>query len=520
MTNKTVRTRLAPSPTGFLHIGTLRTALYCYLHAKKHNGQFILRIEDTDQKREVEGAVENLIHSLQSYNLNFDEGPDKGGPHAPYTQSQRLDVYNEVIQKLIEEKKAYRCFCTPEELDQMREEQKLLKKPPMYNRKCRHLSNEEIQSKMDSNTSFVVRQAIPLNETVEFMDVVKGRMKFDTNTLDDHVLMKADGFPTYHLAGIVDDWKMEITHIMRGDEWLPSTPKHILLFQSLGADVPTYVHLPLILNNDGTKLSKRKNDVSASSYIEKGYDIDAIINFIALLGWNPGDNREIFSLEELTKEFSLERLQKSGAIFDLDKLNWFNWQWRRRKYLEQITEIAKQIQPDVKINEPKKGHLNFDFSTPELNHSFLIKKGEILNNYLQKDFNTEHDFLILAVLEDKILKDGDESVQEIEYFTETPSNYNSDLFQHQKMKIDKEAARKALETVVNNLKESFTSPTDIKQNFVDLIKANNYKNGQILWPTRVALTNKEFSPGVFDIAYVIGYEETLKRLKKSIEALS
>lgn len=522
MTNQTVRTRLAPSPTGFLHIGTLRTALYCYLLAKKHQGQFILRIEDTDQKREVEGAVENLINSLQSYKLHFDEGPQIKGPHAPYTQSQRLDIYNKVTEDLIKNKHAYRCFCTPDELNKMREEQKLLKKPPMYDRRCRHLSDQEIQKNLDENKTFVVRQAIPLNQTVEFQDAVKGRMKFDTNTLDDHVLMKADGFPTYHLAGIVDDWKMEITHIMRGDEWLPSTPKHILLFQALGAKVPTYVHLALILNTDGTKLSKRKNDVSASSYIEKGYDIDAIINFIAMLGWNPGDNQEIFSLEELIQEFSLERLQKSGAIFDVDKLNWFNWQWRRRKYLSSISQIAKDLDPEVKITEPKKGHLNFTFESNDNNHNFMIQKGYILNEYLPENTHAKNDTqaLIHSILEDKILKDSELALQNSSFFTKTPSKYNTDLFLHEKMKIDNQLAIHALETCSQKLtSEHFQSPTTIKQAFVEIINELGFKNGQVLWPARVALTNEQYSPGVFDIAYVIGFQETISRLKNSANEL-
>jgi glutamyl-tRNA synthetase len=522
MTNQTVRTRLAPSPTGFLHIGTLRTALYCYLLAKKHQGQFILRIEDTDQKREVEGAVENLINSLQSYKLNFDEGPQVAGPHAPYTQSQRLDIYNQVTNDLLKNKHAYRCFCTSEDLEKMREEQKLLKKPPMYDRRCRHLSEEEIQKNLDDNKSFVVRQAIPLNQTVEFKDAVKGRMKFDTNTLDDHVLMKADGFPTYHLAGIVDDWKMGITHIMRGDEWLPSTPKHVLLFQALGADIPTYVHLSLILNKDGTKLSKRKNDVSASSYLEKGYDVDAIINFIALLGWNPGDNREIFSLEELIQEFSLERLQKSGAIFDTDKLNWFNWQWRRRKYLKSITEIAQEMDSSVEIKEPKKGHLNFIFQSPQNNHQFMIQKGYILNNYLPAENHAQNDTqaLVHSVLEDKILKEGDAALSNSSFFNQTPTNYNTSLFLHEKMKIDSQVAIQALEACLQNLEEKdFTTPQSIKESFIKIIKDLGFKNGQVLWPTRVALTNEQFSPGVFDIAYVIGFTETINRFKNSIQQL-
>ena len=527
MTNKTVRTRLAPSPTGFLHIGTLRTALYCYLLAKKHNGQFLLRIEDTDQKREVEGAVENLIQSLQSYNLNFDEGPEIGGPHEPYIQSQRLEIYNQVVDKLISEKKAYRCFCTPEELTQMREEQKLLKKAPMYDRRCRHLSDEEIQKNLDAGKPFVVRQAIRLNETIEFQDLVRGRMKFDSNTLDDHVLMKADGFPTYHLAGIVDDWKMNVTHIMRGEEWLPSTPKHIQLFQDLGADIPTYVHMPLILNQDGNKLSKRQNDVSANSYLEKGYDVDAIINFIAFLGWNPGDNREIFSLEELVQEFSLERLQKSGSIFDIDKLNWYNWQWRRKKFLASLSEVAKEIDPNVEITEPKKGHLNFEFKDIKNFEQFLQQKGQLLQTFLTNkpnlNTNTETLNLILATLEEKILKEPKTALQNIEFFLETPevNSYNSEMILHEKMKITKDIAIQGLQASIDNLTpKDFQSPEQLKQKFIQIIKDENLKTGQVLWPARVALTNQETSPGVFEIAFVLGIDETIQRFKNTIQALS
>lgn len=522
MNNKIVRTRLAPSPTGYLHIGTLRTALYCYLLAKQNNGQFILRIEDTDQKREVEGAVHNLIDSLNSYKLTFDEGPEIEGPHSPYIQSQRLDLYNQVIDQLISEKKAYRCFCTSDELDQMREEQKLLKKPPMYDRRCRYLSDEEIQENLDQNKPFVIRQAIPLNQIVEFKDVIKGHMKFDTNTLDDHVLMKTDGFPTYHLAGIVDDWKMEITHIMRGDEWLPSTPKHILLFEALGTKAPTYVHLSLILNQDGTKLSKRKNDVSASSYIEKGYDIDAILNFIALLGWNPGDNREIFSLEELVQEFSLERLQKSGAIFDIEKLNWFNWQWRRRKYLEKLTEAAKQIEAEVEITEPKKGHLNFSFTTTENTENFQKTKGQLLNKLIKTPLEeTELNLLVLSILEEKILKESDQALENIDYFFNTPQNYNKNLFLHEKMGVNQENIEATFTKVIQDLKaEDFNSIESLRQKFIQIIQDLNLKNGQVLWPSRIALSNEEFSPGVFEIAYVIGFEETINRFKQSLQLFS
>ncbi|HLG25336.1 MAG TPA: glutamate--tRNA ligase, partial [Candidatus Gracilibacteria bacterium] len=296
-----VRTRFAPSPTGYLHVGGLRTALYSYLYARQNKGRFLLRIEDTDQKRYVEGAVESLINTLTTVGISFDEGPGVGGDHGPYIQSERTEMYREHAQKLIELKAAYPCFCTAERLVQMRERQTAAKKAPMYDRTCLNLSASEIEEKKKAGTPFVIRQKIPHGRKVQFKDHVRGVVSFETSTVDDQVLMKSDNFPTYHLANVVDDHFMQITHVIRGEEWLPSTPKHLLLYEAFGWTPPEYAHLPLLLNKDKSKLSKRQGDVSVESYLEKGYSKEALINFVALLGWHPGAGieKEIFSMEEL-----------------------------------------------------------------------------------------------------------------------------------------------------------------------------------------------------------------------------
>ena len=305
-----IRTRFAPSPTGFLHVGGLRTALYCYLFAKKNNGKFILRIEDTDQSRKVDGAMENLIDTLKWAGINFDEGPTVGGDFGPYIQSERLNIYHEHAQKLVDEDKAYFCFCSPERLDEVRKKQIELKIPPQYDRLCRELPKEIIEQKKSNGEKFVVRMKVPLIGETTFVDLIRGNVTIANKVLDDQVLLKSDGFPTYHLAVVVDDHFMKISHVIRGEEWLPSTPKHILLYKYFGWELPHFAHLPLLLNPDKSKLSKRQGDVAVEDYKAKGYLKEAIVNFISLLGWNPGDNREIFSLEELKMNFHLNELEK------------------------------------------------------------------------------------------------------------------------------------------------------------------------------------------------------------------
>ena len=336
-----IRVRFAPSPTGYLHIGGLRTALYNYLFARHTGGTFILRIEDTDRTRIVPDAVENLIHTLQKLDITFDEGPIIGGNYGPYIQSERLDLYKKEAQKLLDAGFAYRCFCTPETLAQMRAEQQAKGEFVKYDRRCLNLTPAEIEAKLAKGEPYVLRLKMPETRTFRFNDIIRGEVEMDSAQSDDQVLIKSDGYPTYHLASVVDDHYMDISYVIRGEEWLSSMPKHLWLYECFGWTPPQWVHLPLILNPDRTKLSKRMNDVAVEDYLERGYLKEAIINFVALLGWHSADNREIFSLEELCQEFTLERVNKSGAIFDLNKLNWMNGWYLRNLPLDTIVERSK-----------------------------------------------------------------------------------------------------------------------------------------------------------------------------------
>ncbi len=342
MNKMTPRVRFAPSPTGYLHIGGLRTALYNYLFAKNQNGKLILRIEDTDRKRFVEGAVENLIDTLNWAGISFDEGPEMSGEYTPYLQSERLHIYKELVEKLVLEQKAYYCFCTPERLEQLRTEQQKLKLPQAkYDKRCLHLTKSEITDKLNSNLPYVIRLNIQPDKKVIFNDVIRETVEFDTNNIDDQVLLKSDGYPTYHLANVVDDHLMGITHVIRGEEWLSSTPKHVILYNYFGWEIPIFAHLPLLLNPDKSKLSKRQGDVAVEDYREKGYLKEALINFVALLGWNYGDDKEFYEMNELIEKFSLGRVHKAGAIFNLEKLNWLNYEHLRKKPDSEVLEMLK-----------------------------------------------------------------------------------------------------------------------------------------------------------------------------------
>src|SRR3990167_8971539 len=347
-----MRTRFAPSPTGFLHVGGLRTALYSSLMAKKEtDGVFLLRIEDTDQERSVPGAIENIIQSLAWAGIQADEGVmlRKGeaaqiGRKGPYIQSERLDLYKKYAAELLASGSAYPCFCTSERLEQMREEQMKDKRAPMYDRLCMSLPKEEVDRRLNAGEPHVLRMKIPRNQIIEFQDEIRGKVSFQGSVVDDQVLMKSDGFPTYHLAHVVDDHLMDIDLVIRGEEWLSSLPKHLLLFQYLGWKEPRYAHVPLLLNKDKTKLSKRQGSVAVEEYIAKGYLPEALINFLSMLGWNPGTTQELFSLPELIDAFEIDRIQKSGAIFDIEKLDWIQGQWIRRLAPE---EFAARIKPLV-----------------------------------------------------------------------------------------------------------------------------------------------------------------------------
>ncbi|MEJ2635846.1 MAG: glutamate--tRNA ligase [Calditrichia bacterium] len=356
-----IRVRFAPSPTGYLHVGGLRTALYNYLFARHHDGKLVLRIEDTDRTRYVPGAVENLIGTMKNMGLAYDEGPDMDGSFGPYMQSQRLKLYREHTQKLLDSGHAYYCFCTAERLEEMRRRQEAAKLPVKYDGTCRRLSAKEVKEKLESGIPHVVRLKMPETGETVFNDLIRGEVTFQNELVDDQVLMKSDGYPTYHLANVIDDHHMRITHVIRGEEWLPSVPKHIMLYKAFGWEVPNLAHLPLLLNPDRSKLSKRQGDVAVEDFLEKGYLAAALINFIALLGWNPGTEQEIFSLEELIREFSLERVNKAGAVFDLQKLNWMNGH-----YIRQLTEEER-----IAFLRPFLEKAGYDVSNPEKNQKII-----------------------------------------------------------------------------------------------------------------------------------------------------
>ena len=339
----TTRVRFAPSPTGFLHVGGLRTALYNFLYARKNSGVFVLRIEDTDRSRAVEGAAKNLLEVLQWAGLVPDEGPNRPGSYGPYVQSERLHLYRDSIEKLLASGSAYRCFCSPERLDEMRKAQEKQKLPFIkYDRRCLALSREEIEGNLRRGLPHVVRMRVPEGEPVGFRDMIHGDLSFAAEQIDDQVLMKSDGYPTYHFANVVDDHTMEISHVIRGEEWLPSTPKHVLLYRFFGWEPPVFAHLPLLLNPDRSKLSKRQGDVAVEDFRAKGYLSEALINFVALLGWNPGTTQELFSLEELVGLFSLEQVNRSGAIFNLEKLTWLNFQHLRKRPESDVLAMLKE----------------------------------------------------------------------------------------------------------------------------------------------------------------------------------
>jgi glutamyl-tRNA synthetase len=472
MLDLSMRTRFAPSPTGSLHVGGLRTALFSYLIAKQAGGSFYLRIEDTDRERHVEGAAEHLQEMLKWAGLTIDDGP--------YFQSERLEIYREHAEKLLEEGKAYRCFCTRERLDAMRSEQSKRKQAPMYDRTCVNIPREESEKR--KNEPHVVRFLVPRGENVTCSDHIRGTVKFATNTIDDQVLLKSDGYPTYHLAHVVDDHLMETTLVIRGEEWLPSLPKHLLLLKAFGWESPEYAHVPLLLAQGGGKLSKRHGDVSVETFIEKGYLREAIINFIALLGWNPGTEEEIFSMGQLIELFSLKRVQKGGAIFDAGKLDWLQGQWMRKYSLE---EFAEKIRPIV-------------------SKKFSVAKDD-------KEFTKK------ATLIQERITFFSEAPEMMSYFYVEPK-VSKELLANKKQKVEMRDLPNIFEVLSSTLEEVDTwNEVTLKETLFAAAEKNDLKRGQLLWPLRAALTGLPFSPGAFEVAAALGKETSLFRLRKAKE---
>lgn len=480
-----IRTRFAPSPTGYMHLGNLRTALYTYLFAKRSGGRFILRVEDTDQEREVEGAVELIYKSLRQAGLLYDEGPDVGGTFGPYIQSQRKDLYLPYAMRLVENGTAYPCFCSKEELAERRE--KAEKETPgqwKYDKHCLKIPKAEALRRMQSGESFVIRQNVPLSGVASFEDALYGHVEAPCDTLDDNVLIKADGLPTYNFANVVDDHLMGITHVMRGTEYLSSTPKYNLLYEAFGWKPPTYVHLSPVMKDAGRKLSKRHGDPSFEDLLAQGYVKDAIINFLALLGWSPGDEREFFTLAELIETFDLKGLSKAPAIFNTEKLVWFNHEYISRMPVEDYLEMA------IPWFEKVLGGKDFDYP-------------------------------FLATLMHTRTEVFDRVPDMVRFLGELPE-YDIDIYTHKKMKTDPEVALNTLRLARPALGAlTDFSEEKVKECLMELCTQHELKTGQVMWPVRIAISGQLSTPGgATELAYLLGKDETLRRLDIGIQKLT
>ena len=482
-----VRTRYAPSPTGRMHVGNLRTALYEYLIAKHEGGDFLLRIEDTDQERFVEGAIDIIYNTLKLTGLTHDEGPDKDGGCGPYVQSERraAGIYMKYAKQLIEKGEAYYCFCTKERLSTLKsvvseEEGKEIVK---YDKHCLHLSKEEIEANLKAGIPYVIRQNIPLDGTTTFHDAIYGDITVDNAELDDMILIKSDGFPTYNFANVVDDHLMSITHVVRGNEYLSSTPKYTRLYHAFGWEEPIYVHCPLITNEEHKKLAKRSGHSSFEDLLEQGFVTEAIVNFIALLGWSSGTNEEIFSLEELVKEFDYHHINKSPAVFDMAKLKWMNSEYIKKMDNERYYELALP--------------------------------------YIREVIHKDLDLKKIADLVKSRIETFPDIKDMIDFFEEMPE-YDTSMYIHKKMKTDEEISLNILKEQLPLLEalDDYSIP-GIEEVIMGYIKEKGIKNGMGLWPVRTAVSGKQSTPGgAYEIMNIIGKEESIRRIKLAIDKLS
>ena len=478
-----VRTRFAPSPTGRMHVGNLRTALYAYLIAKHEGGDFILRIEDTDQERYVEGAVDILYRTLEGTGLIHDEGPDKDGGVGPYVQSERQaqGIYLKYAKELIEKGEAYYCFCDQERLDSLKQEV-AGKEISIYDKHCLSLSKEEIEANLAAGKPYVIRQNNPRTGTTTFKDEIYGDITVDNAELDDMILIKSDGYPTYNFANVVDDHLMGITHVVRGNEYLSSSPKYNRLYEAFGWEVPVYVHCPLITNEEHQKLSKRSGHSSYEDLLDQGFLTEAIINFVALLGWSPEDNQEIFSLDELVKVFNYRHMSKSPAVFDTVKLRWMNGEYLKAMDFDTFYEMA----------EP----------------------------YIKKVITKDYDLKKIAKMVKTRIEIFPDIADHIDFFEEVPE-YDISMYAHKKMKTTPETSLEVLKEVLPTLEQLDDYSNDaIYAALSGFVAEKGYKNGYVLWPVRTAVSGKQMTPGgATEIMEVIGKEESLARIKKAIEKL-
>ena len=479
-----VRTRFAPSPTGYMHIGNLRTALFTYIIAKKNGGDFILRIEDTDRERYIEGATQVIYDTLKECGLNWDEGPDIGGPVGPYIQSERMGMFKKYAEQLVEKGEAYYCFCDKERLDELKAVQEASGVMPMYDRHCRNLSKEEVDKKLAEGVPYVIRQKVPLEGTTTFHDELYGDITVENSTLDDQILIKTDGLPTYNFANVVDDHLMGITHVVRGNEYLSSAPKYNLLYKAFGWEVPVYIHVEHIMKDKQHKLSKRDGDASYQDLMKKGYLKDAVINYIALLGWAPKGENEIFTLDELIEEFDVSGISKSPAIFDPVKLRAMNGVYIKKMSDE---DFAKAAEPYIR-QTVKKPDADIAFIA-----SLLKPRTELFT----------------------------EIPEQVDFIDELP-DYETSLYCHKKMKTNEENSLESLKAILPVLKDLDEWTEDsIHEALFALIEKLGVKNGIVLWPLRVALSGKSFTPGGgIEICKILGKDESIRRIEAGIEKLS
>ena len=480
-----IRTRYAPSPTGRMHVGNLRTALYAYLITKHEGGDFLLRIEDTDQERYVEGAVDIIYRTLEKTGLIHDEGPDKDGGCGPYVQSERMasGLYLEYAKKLVEKGEAYYCFCDKERLESLK--QSVSEDGTVithYDKHCLHLSKEEIEEKLASGVPYVIRQNNPTEGTTTFSDMIFGDITVDNSELDDMILIKSDGYPTYNFANVVDDHLMGITHVVRGSEYLSSSPKYNRLYEAFGWDIPTYVHCPIITNEEHKKLSKRSGHSSYEDLLEQGFVSEAIVNFVALLGWSPEGEQEIFSLEELIKEFDFKRINKSPAVFDMVKLRWMNGEYIKAMDNDKFYEMAMPY-----IKEVVKADVD------------LTKIADLMKTRIET-------FLDIA--------------EKIDFFNELPE-YDVAMYTHKKMKTNSENSLQVLKDVLPRFEElEDYSCASIEALLKEYIAEREIKNGMALWPVRTAVSGKQMTPGgAYEIMEILGKEESLRRIRIGIDMI-
>lgn len=480
------RTRFAPSPTGSPHIGNIRTAVFEWLAARHYKGKLIVRLEDTDRARTKKGSVDEIKKSLEWLGLDWDEGLGKEGKYGPYVQSKRTEIYKKHAFELVKKNKAYKCYCTKERLEKLRNESKLKRIAFKYDKKCL-LDPPETQE----GTPYVIRLNVPESGVTEFDDLVRGKVQFANDEIDDSVLLKSDGFPTYHLANVVDDHLMEISHVIRAEEWLPSTPKHLLMYKAFGWSPPKFVHLPMVVGKDRSKLSKRHGDVAFLDYCNQGYLPEAMLNFLVFLGWNPKSEREFFTKEELIKTFTIDGINKAASLFNIEKLDWINGKYIRNMPLDEFAEISKPF----------------------------LKKNKIISEKLELEVFSQKLPLVLKTEKERVLKLID-LASAVEFYFKDNLEYEPELLIWKKSSKSKtaESLKKALNFISEIPDASFTEK-ELERLLVDFVEENNLDNGTFFWPIRSALSGSKKSPNVFEMMQAYGKEKSIERIQSGLNKL-